>query len=237
MLDIHCLASGSSGNSYAIDDGKSVLLLEAGIKINKILQGYYDLLERVAGCLITHEHNDHAISTVKLHDSGFKIYASKGTLLNIKGVKPSDYGYIPITAGKQFNVGSYIVMPWQSQHDCTEPLGYLIYSTVTKDKLLFATDTYYIPNRFVGLNYIMVECNYSEEILRENLINGSINGTLAKRLRQSHFSLENVKDFLKANDLSRVEEIYLLHLSGKNADSKLFKEEMQRFTGKLITVF
>lgn len=237
MLDIYCLASGSSGNSYAIDDGETVLLLEAGIKINKILQGYYDLLERVAGCLITHEHNDHAVSAVNVHNSGFKIYASKGTLQNIKGITPSEYGYIPVTAGKQFSVGSYIVMPWQAQHDCTEPLGYLIYSAVTKDKLLFATDTYYIPNRFVGLNYIMVECNYSEEILKENLITGSINGTLAKRLRQSHFSLENVKDFLKANDLSRIEEIYLLHLSSKNADSKLFKEEIQRLTGKLITVF
>lgn len=237
MLDIYCLASGSSGNSYAIDDGESVLLLEAGIKINRILQGYYDLFERVSGCLITHEHNDHAISTAKLHDSGIKIYASKGTLQNIKSVKPAEYGYVPVTAGKQFRVGSYIVMPWQAQHDCAEPLGYLIYSTTTKDKLLFATDTYYIPNRFVGLNYIMVECNYSEEILKENLITGSINGTLAKRLRQSHFSLENVKDFLKANDLSGVEEIYLLHLSGKNADSKLFKEEIQRLTGKLITVF
>ena len=128
-------------------------------------------------------------------------------------------------------------MPWQAQHDCAEPLGYLIYSTITKDKLLFATDTYYIPNRFINLNYIMIECNYCEEILRENLINGTINGTLAKRLRQSHFSLENVKDFLKANDLSRVQEIYLLHLSGKNADRKLFKEEIQRLTGKLITVF
>ena len=237
MLEIHCLASGSSGNSYAIDDGENVLLLEAGIKINKILQGYYDFLERVAGCLITHEHNDHAVSTIKLHDSGIKMYASKGTFQNIKGVNPADYGYITVTAGKQFKVGSYIVMPWQAQHDCSEPLGYLIYSTVTKDKLLFATDTYYIPNRFVGLNYIMVECNYSEEILRENLITGSINGTLAKRLRQSHFSLENVKEFLMANDLSRVEEIYLLHLSGKNANSKAFKEEIQKLTGKLITVF
>lgn len=236
MLDIHCLASGSSGNSYAIDDGESVLLLEAGIKINKLLQGYYDLLERVAGCLITHEHNDHAISTAKLHDSGFKIYASKGTLQNIKRVNPDEYGYITVTAGRQFSVGSYIVMPWQAQHDCAEPLGYLIYSTISKDKLLFATDTYYIPNRFINLNYIMVECNYCEEILRENLINGTMNGTLAKRLRQSHFSIENVKEFLKANDLSRVEEIYLLHLSSKNADRKFFKEEIQRLTGKLITV-
>lgn len=234
---IKCLASGSKGNSYAIDDGATVLLLEAGIKIKDMLHGYANMLDRVVGCLITHEHNDHAISVSKLHNYGVKVYASKGTLVNCKNVDICKYGYIVIEAYKQFNIGSFVVLPFKAEHDCTEPLGYLIYSTVTKEKLLFATDTYYISNRFNALNYIMVECNYSEQILRDNLMNGSINDTLAKRLIQSHFSLENVKAFLKANDLRRVEEICLLHLSGKNGDSKFFKEEIQRITGKLVTVF
>jgi len=30
LVSVKCLASGSAGNSYAVDDGKSVLLLEAG---------------------------------------------------------------------------------------------------------------------------------------------------------------------------------------------------------------
>ena len=60
MIDVKCLASGSAGNSYAVDDGESVLLLEAGIRKKKLLSGYADLLDRVDGCLITHEHMDHA---------------------------------------------------------------------------------------------------------------------------------------------------------------------------------
>ena len=56
MVTVKCLASGSSGNSYAIDDGVSALLLEAGIPAKKILAGYLNLLPRVAGCLISHEH-------------------------------------------------------------------------------------------------------------------------------------------------------------------------------------
>ena len=48
MIDVKCLASGSFGNSYAVDDGESVLLLEAGIQKNKILSGYADRLARAA---------------------------------------------------------------------------------------------------------------------------------------------------------------------------------------------
>lgn len=45
------------------------------------------------------------------------------------------------------------------------------------------------------------------------------------RLLQSHFSLENVKGFLKANDLSQCQEIILLHLSDRNSDAdRMFRE-------------
>lgn len=235
MMIIKCLGSGSKGNSYAIDDEKSVLLLEAGLKISVILNGYYEYLDRIVGCFVTHEHQDHAKSVIPLHNAGIPIYASKGTFESLN-INTDSYGYYTVKAGTQCAVGSYVVLSWKAQHDCQEPLGFLIYSTVTHEKLLFATDTYFIPNRFVNLNYIMVECNYSEQILNDNIANGSINRTLAKRLRESHFSLENVKDFLLANDLTQCDEIYLIHLSGRNADRKQFKEEIQCLTGKIVTV-
>ena len=127
-------------------------------------------------------------------------------------------------------------MPFETEHDCNEPLGFLIYSTITKEKLLFATDTYYIPNIFRNLNIIMVECNYSETLMRERVERGLLNKSLAKRIQQSHFALENVKDFLQANDLSKVTDIYLLHLSSENSDAFLFKNEIQRLTGKLVLI-
>ena len=238
MIDIKCLASGSAGNSYAVDDGESVLLLDAGIQKNKILSGYADRLARVAGCLVTHEHTDHAKAAVQLTDCGIDVYASQGTL---DAIRPTptlrSYRFHTLHARKLAQVGSWAVIPWEAQHDAAEPLGFLLYSQRTKDRLLFATDTYYIPNRFPQLNYIMVECNYDMSILLRNIAEGVTPESLKPRLLQSHFSLDNVRAFLSANDLSRVRHIYLLHVSGGNGDRESFGRDIKALTGIPVTVF
>ncbi len=236
MIDVKCLASGSSGNSYAVDDGESVLLLEAGIPAKKILSGYLDLLPRAAGCLITHEHQDHAKGAAGLAARGIDLYTTAGTF---SGIKEIDHPYRmhTIRAGEQFSLASWLILPFETQHDAAEPCGYLLYSTATREKLLFATDTYYIPNTFRALNLIMVECNYSLKLLDESIREGRVPESMKPRLLKSHFGLENVKDFLRANDMNTVRRIYLIHLSGNNGDPALFKREIQQATGKPVTVF
>jgi DNA-binding transcriptional MerR regulator len=59
---------------------------------------------------------------------------------------------------------------------------------------------------------------------------------MKKRLLRLHFSLENVKEFLRANDLSKVQEIWLLHLSDNNSDEERFKREIMELTGKVVYV-
>ena len=112
------------------------------------------------------------------------------------------------------------------EHDVPEPLGFLLKSDVTGEKLLYFTDTYYLKYTFKGLNYIMGECNYSIETLNKDL-----NPTLRDRILESHMSLEHFVEFLQANDLSELKEIYLLHLSNDNSDEDLFKKTIQKITG------
>lgn len=238
MISVKCLASGSAGNSYAVDDGKSVLLLEAGIRKRTILAGYVDLLVRVQGCLVTHEHQDHAKAALGLTAAGIDIYASKGTLDALNGTDSRrNYRLHTISAGEQFRLGTWIVLPWNAQHDAAEPLGFLLCSRETGDKLLFATDTFYIPNRFAGLTYVMVECNYDRTLLDRNISTGAEPESLRPRLLQSHFSLDNVRTFLTANDLSSVQRIYLLHVSSRNGDKEAFQKDIEALTGIPVTVF
>jgi len=120
-------------------------------------------------------------------------------------------------------------MPFSTIHDAAEPLGYLMQSG--KTKLLYATDTEYIPYKFEGLTHTLVECNFSMKIVKERLKNRDLNRALWDRILRNHLSLETVVTFLKANDLSSLQEIYLLHLSNNNSDANLFKKTIQEITG------
>lgn len=234
-IDVKCLASGSAGNAYAIDDGESVLLLEAGLPAKKILSGFLPLLPRVEGCLITHEHGDHACGAVGLAGRGIDLYATEGTFAGMQGAVPAHRQH-EIKINVQFRLGSWLVLPFEVEHDAEEPAGYLLYSLAAQEKLLFATDTYYIPNTFRDLNIVMVECNYSRDLLEDNIKAGRVPELLKARILRSHFSLDNVKSFLKANDLGECRKIYLLHLSGGNSDPERFKREIQELTGIVTTV-
>lgn len=241
MSKVYCLGSGSKGNSYAVDDGRSVLLLEAGLPAQKIISGYRELLPRVIGCLITHEHMDHAKGAAELARRGIPLYLSKGTKDHLSAIK-NPHALRIIRAYKPFHLQDqgeilWTVLPWEAQHDASEPLGFLIQSRTTGEKILFATDTYFIPNTFRGLNTIMVECNYDKRILERAIEKGFTDPRLLHRLEVSHFGLHNVKAMLNANDLSQVSHIYLLHVSGANGDKKLFKMEIQACTGIPVTVF
>lgn len=233
MIQIRTLASGSKGNAYHIDDGQTQLLLECGISFKDIRKALDFNTSNLAGCLVTHEHGDHTKGIQDVLKAGIDVYASYGTwdALLLDGHHRAH----PVKAKHKFTIGTWTILPFDVQHDVSEPLGYLLVNK-QGEKLLFATDTYYIRYKFLGLTHLLIECNYSLEILNRNIDEGRVPAVMKKRLLQSHFSLENVKEFLKANDLSKVQEIHLLHLSDSNSDEALFKEEIQKLTRKVVYI-
>ncbi len=225
MLTFSAFASSSQGNLYSVDDGESRVLIECGLSIKEIRKALGYSLSAVAFALLTHQDQDHSRSAVALMQSGIDLFTSRGTAdaLGLQG-----HRLRIIQAKKEFSIGSWTVLPFDTIHQAPEPLGFLIANSLG-EKLAFATDTPYLKYRFVGLNIIAIECNYSERILKANK---SISSYLRQQIVRNHFSLENVKEFLKANDLSKVREIFLLHLSDANSDAARFKREIQELTGK-----
>lgn len=226
MITIKSLASSSSGNCYRIDDGKTPLLLEAGIPIKKIKEGLAFKLSEIRGCLLSHEHGDHSKAIPELMSAGINVYASEGTAqaLNIQ----KHHRCHIVKAKRMFDVCSWRVMPFQTIHDAAEPLGFYLISAET---LVFLTDSAYCPVRFPRIDYLMLECNYSDAVLRENVRTGKISPAQRKRILHSHFGLENVLEFLRANDLSKLKEIHLLHLSNNNADAAEIRRQVAGITG------
>jgi len=228
MIDIQVLASGSRGNCYWVTDGRTPLLLECGIPYKEIQKALNFRVSEIAGCLVSHEHQDHCKAVKDIMKAGIDCYMSQGTA---EALGMSGHRVNIVKAKQQFRLGTWAVLPFDTQHDVAEPLGFLLASQAG-DKMLYATDTYYIRYKFHGLTHIMVECNYSLDILKRNMEAGAVPRGLKNRILKSHFSLENVKKFLLANDLSKVEAIFLLHLSDGNSDAERFKREVMELTGK-----
>lgn len=233
-MEIKVLASGSSGNCYRIGDGKTEILLDAGIPIQKIRIGCEFRLSAVAGAFVTHRHNDHSKAVCDLLKAGISVYAPEDVFTAKRATghrcKPIENGIVDKHAENWVTVGSFRVLPFECHHDVPN-LGYYVRSTATGENLLYFTDTYYIKPVFPNLHYIMAEANYSSEAVDKSIADGRIPIELKKRLVQSHMSIDNLLTMLKQNDLSQLKRIYLLHLSDNNSREDEFKRRVQEATG------
>lgn len=225
-MEINILSSSSKGNAIRIGDGYTNLLLDCGLSYRKLSEDVN--LNEIEACLVTHGHNDHCAAVKELLERGYDVWMSEGTSKEIKGIEQLVYPYNLCRHGQEFQAGSWKVMPFNTIHDCEEPLGYMLQSTMTGEKALYIVDSGFINYDFQGIHCYLIEANYEEELLE----NGPYDAYLKDRVRKNHFSLENLKTFLETSDLSRTEEIYLLHLSDSNSDEKMFVQEIQQLTGK-----
>jgi phosphoribosyl 1,2-cyclic phosphodiesterase len=232
-MKLKVIGTGSSGNAYILSNGDEALLIEAGVNIKEIKQALDFDFSKVVGCLITHEHMDHCKSANEVMRLGVNVYSGAKTHQSING--DVIHRALPISSRQTIKIGNFKVMAFDVKHDAAEPLGFLIEH---KDcgKVLFLTDTYYCKYTFPGLNNIIIEANYSKEIIDKKFGPDSDKEFLRNRILKSHFSLSNCKDMLSANDLSQVNNIVLIHLSDSNSDEKQFKKEIHELTNKNVIV-
>ena len=217
-MKIKSIASGSSGNCYIVSDSSSKLMIECGVKIQKIKEAIDFDFNSISGCLITHEHGDHANCHKKLSEFyGVDIFTAKetGESLELKRFKP-------VQVKKWYRIDSFDVMPFDVKHDAVNPLGFYIISRATGESLLFATDTYLIKYKFKNLDYIMIEANYDLNILNQNVESGRVNRIIRNRVIKSHMSIDNAIDYLSKIDKSNLKKVYLIHLSNDNSNEKEF---------------
>ncbi|GHV51287.1 MBL fold metallo-hydrolase [Synergistales bacterium] len=233
-MQVNVIASGSSGNATLISDGASSLLLDAGINIKRLQIASGFALSGAAGCLLTHEHGDHSKAVKDLAKLGVDIYSSQGTL---DRCCLSENRFRAVKALEPFTVGTFKVLPFDVTHDAAEPLGFSVESMATGEKLIYFSDTAYVKYTFTGLTHIVAECNHGEHELRQSVRNDVINVDLARRIVRNHMSVERLTAFFKANDLSRLKQVHLIHLSDNNSNAEKFKAAIQRVTGTEVYVY
>ena len=233
-MELKILGSSSKGNCYLLDNGKEALMIECGVAFKEVQKAVDFDIQRIKACIISHEHGDHSKHVRKCLDAMIPCYMSQGTCnaLGLEAqpmVKVIDEGVLYILSSQ------FAVQPFKVEHDANEPFGFLI-ANPECGTVLFATDTYYLQYTFDGLNNIMLECNYRQDILDANVEAGLIPAKLRARTMKSHCSFETCKEILQANDLSEVHNIVLIHLSDGNSNAVEFQQGIAELTHKIVTI-
>lgn len=232
----HPIASSSAGCSYIVSpDGENAsILIDCGVSYSEIRKALNFQVSKLDGVLISHAHGDHAKCWRALTMSGVNLYAHEETWATLKAqARQQDFDYNrchSVTDRDRFKVGNCWVHTFSAVHDMPGTLGFVV-TTPSKERLLYLTDSMYSPVTFEGLTHIAIECNHSRAIVKERAMAGELNRDRFKRVASTHMSLEELLKFLDAQDCTKVEEIYLLHLSDENSDAEGFKNAVIEATG------
>ncbi|MFV0539560.1 MAG: MBL fold metallo-hydrolase [Dysgonomonas sp.] len=226
---LQCLGSSSSGNCYIIGNDIEAIILEAGktITLAKVKQALNFNIRKVKAVLISHLHDDHA-GRAKEYECVFPTYSNRSVIEAKRLTHTTE-----IFAGKSFFVGGFKILPFLADHD-VPCFGFIIQHQEIGN-MLFLTDSASCDYEFKNLNHIMIECNFSRDILTQSVENG-LHPSVAKRVNDTHMELNTCKRALQNQDLSNVYNIVLLHLSNNNSDADQFKEVLSKATGKPIQI-
>lgn len=226
-MNLKVLGSSSLGNCYLLESEHSALVIEAGIPFRDVKVAIDFNVKKIAGLIVSHAHSDHAGRASEFAAAGINVYSSLECLTSV-GL--TGHRVNPIEVNKKYAIGEFTAMAFDLLHDVRN-YGYLIFHP-EMGLCCFLTDTHYSPFVFPGLNHIIVEANYSEHIIEQRVISGSLHSALAKRIQSSHMADTTMLGFLKANDLSKVNNIVIIHLSSGNSDAADITEKVINLTGK-----
>lgn len=230
-MKLKVLGSSSKGNCYILESEKEALIVECGIPLKEVKKALNFNVGKIVAAIISHEHGDHAAYINDFTKAAIDVYCSRGTALNFNVT----HRLHKVAAGTMIQIGEFKVLPFDVVHDAAEPFGFLI-NHPDSGNILFLTDTFYSEFTFRDLNNIILEVNYDLAILEANIRAGKLNPSIRNRIVTSHMSLQTAKELLSANDLSKVNNIVLIHLSDGNSNTADFKREIEGSTGKTITV-
>lgn len=229
-MKLHILGSNSLGNCYVLESDTEALILEAGLRMQNVKKALRWQIRKVVGAVITHEHNDHAGYVREMAASGVLVLALEEVFKTheLSG-KPFTKAIVP---NKGYKVGGFKVFAVPVKHD-VPCLGFII-EHEEMGKLLFITDTVTLDVLVPGLNHIMIEANYADDIVERNIESGEMPEAMRPRLLNSHMEISQTKAILAENDLTHVDNIVLIHLSDGNADEARFVREVEELTGKTV---
>lgn len=215
MSKLTVLGSSSKGNGYLLECRGQTLIIEAGLSYEKIVLPAINWQHyRVVGCLISHRHGDHAKYVNEYNLRRVLIYGN-----------PDIESVFPLATKSKYSIGHFKVQCLEVNHNV--PCYSYIIDCPDDVRVLFITDTSGFKYRVKGVHCLMVEANYSEDVILDH----AVQDQWSRSASENHLSIDQAIEVIKRHDTVDLQDIILLHLSDGNSDESMFKKMVKEETG------
>jgi len=230
-MQVHVLASGSSGNAILIIMGRHKILVDAGISCRRIEKGLAAMglnIGKLDTVLVTHEHKDHVKGLeVLIKKYRLPVYTRPDTWSHIdcyNKLPPGCCNFLD----QELELGDLKIEAFPISHDAADPVGYIFYGE--NRKCVIATDlgvvTEEVKNALEGADVLVLESNHDAEMLAK----GPYPPFLKQRIkgRRGHLSNEQSGRLLCSIYRHKSMQVFLAHLSQVNNHPRLAEESISK---------
>lgn len=215
MSKIKVLGSGSSGNCILVYDSRGkCAMLDMGMRWkDDILKGMDYDISGLSVALATHNHrSDHTRSLAHCIESGIPCFANQDVCNHYKGCNLIDRAIL---------IDGWKVQTFNLVHNV--PNNAFILDTFDGIRVLYCTDTEYVPQVVRNVHYAIIECNHDEDDIVDYLCEGNE----MRSQFENHQSLERCIEYLRSIYSKDLMSVILWHPSSTNLDKKKAVERVK----------
>lgn len=126
---------------------------------------------------------------------------------------------------KKLHIDGFTIQFFDLVHNV--PNSAFVIDTDDNIRILYCTDTQYIPKKVKRVNYAIIEANFDDEEMLDNLLNDEV----SRSQYQNHHSLSNCIEYLQQIYSSDLQGIILWHLSNTNINANKAVETVKKALG------
>jgi ribonuclease BN (tRNA processing enzyme) len=228
-MKISIINSRSKANCIVVHNDKSALVLDAGSKLENVLQKIGHSPDVEITVLITHKHLDHSRYMEEYIKRGCNVYISAEMYDEYTTKNKPKSNLHRFVANQLYSTKHWDFMPIAVEHDV--PNYGFICEHDDMGEFCYFTDTHYIPVAFKTCRTFLIEANYCPDIINERLDKGLLTEFQYARVRNSHMDINETISFLNRCNSKHMENVVLVHLSDGNSDAKMFVEKVRAKLG------
>jgi len=240
-LHISVLASGSKGNSIYISNGKTAILVDAGLSKSELIHRLEKRAidpKKIRAIILSHEHTDH-VRGASSFSRQFRIpvYTTEKTFAKAKEKISKPNSLCTFSHETTFFIDQLEIRPFSIFHDAYDPSGF----TITFDgvKIGIAIDlgiaTAVARKHLKNCHFLILEANHDMEML----LNGPYPWFLKQRIKSEygHLSNTDAQELLYEIYHAELKHVVFAHISEKNNCVRLLESFFAPFFSKTSTTF